>query len=514
MKHKRSLIAFAALLCASQAHGQLSANDAVTAQQMVDALVGTGSNAPTVSNIVYTGDPIARGLFTGGTGPIGFEDGIVLSSGDIDNVETAGNNVSNQTSTINAGGGDADLASILPPGSVTNNAAVLEFDFECEFLQQISFQYVFASEEYNEYANSTFNDVFAFFVNGVNVALLPDNVTVVSINNVNGGNPIPVNAQNPAFYVNNSCNAGIIGNTGFPCVPPRATEMDGMTVILNVSTAVNPGLNHIKIAIADVGDSSLDSVVFIKSASFTCAPPLGACCLPDGNCLDLSESDCLAAGGVFDPAALCAAVQCPGFACCLADGSCIETTQQDCTMQGGVFHAGLSCAAVTCPQPTAACCLLNGSCVEVTEAECTALAGTFHAGVGCAGVTCPQPSQCVYSQGYWKNHPEDWPVNSLTLGNVVYTQAQLLSILRRPVRGNGLVSLAHQLIAAKLNAANGALVPASVQTAINSADALIGNSVIPPVGTATAPTSSTSGLAGTLDAYNNGNTPGGPPHCD
>jgi hypothetical protein len=120
----------------------------------------------------------------------------------------------------------------------------------------------------------------------------------------------------------------------------------------------------------------------------------------------------------------------------------------------------------------------------------------------------------VYSQGYWKNHPEDWPVNSLTLGNVVYTQAQLLSILRRPVRGNGLVSLAHQLIAAKLNAANGALVPASVQTAINSADALIGNSVIPPVGTATAPTSSTSGLAGTLDAYNNGNTPGGPPHCD
>jgi len=86
--------------------------------------------------------------------------------------------------------------------------------------------------------------------------------------------------------------------------------------------------------------------------------------------------------------------------------------------------------------------------------------------------------------------------------------------LRRSVQGNGLVSLAHQLIAAKLNRATGASVPASVATAITNADAMIGGLVVPPVGSGFLSTSSTSSLTTTLDTYNNGDTPGGPPHCD
>jgi hypothetical protein len=58
-----------------------------------------------------------------------------------------------------------------------------------------------------------------------------------------------------------------------------------------------------------------------------------------------------------------------------------------------------------------------------------------------------------FTQGYWKNHPDAWPLDTLTLGTVTYSKDQLLLILRRPVRGNGLVALAHQLIAAKLNVA-------------------------------------------------------------
>src|SRR5207247_1236609 len=49
----------------------------------------------------------------------------------------------------------------------------------------------------------------------------------------------------------------------------------------------------------------------------------------------------------------------------------------------------------------------------------------------------PSPSGCVFSQGYWKNHPEAWPVTELQLGNVTYTQDQWLSILHEAVRGNG-----------------------------------------------------------------------------
>lgn len=125
---------------------------------------------------------------------------------------------------------------------------------------------------------------------------------------------------------------------------------------------------------------------------------------------------------------------------------------------------------------------------------------------------------CVLSQGYWKNHPEDWPEsvqnNGLTLGTVAYTAGQLLSILQQSPSGNGLVSLAHQLIAARLNEANGAEVPSGIADAMAAADALIGDLVIPPVGSGYLHPSETSDLAGTLDEYNNGLTPGGPPPCE
>src|SRR5262245_15647908 len=61
----------------------------------------------------------------------------------------------------------------------------------------------------------------------------------------------------------------------------------------------------------------------------------------------------------------------------------------------------------------------------------------------------PPTGECVFTQGFWKTHPEAWPVSSLKLGNIIYTKTQLLSIFNTPAAGNGLISLAHQLIAAK-----------------------------------------------------------------
>ena len=113
------------------------------------------------------------------------------------------------------------------------------------------------------------------------------------------------------------------------------------------------------------------------------------------------------------------------------------------------------------------------------------------------------PSGCVFGQGYWKNHPDQWPVTELQLGNVTYTQQQLLDILHQSVRGNGLVLLAHQLIAAKLNIANGADGSCIEQT-IADADALIGDLVVPPVGTGYLAPRDVSALADTLDQYNEG----------
>jgi hypothetical protein len=233
----------------------------LTAEQLVESLIGTGTNAPVISNVVFTGDRRAAGTFTGGTGIIGFESGIILSSGNIASV--VGPNKLSGTTTSFGGAGDADLNSLV---AGTRDASVLEFDFTCESIQVISFQYVFTSEEYNEFVNRAFNDVFGFFLNGVNIALLPGTNTPVAINNVNCGNP-----YNPAGGVN--CDLFINNAVGTRPVEIN-TEMDGLTVVLTATAEVAPGTNKIKLAIADVSDGILDSKVLIKAESFVCAPPV------------------------------------------------------------------------------------------------------------------------------------------------------------------------------------------------------------------------------------------------
>ena len=109
---------------------------------------------------------------------------------------------------------------------------------------------------------------------------------------------------------------------------------------------------------------------------------------------------------------------------------------------------------------------------------------------------------CNRTPGYWKNHKEAWPVDGLTLGGVMYTKAQLCDILDTSVRGNGLVSLAHQLIAAKLNVARGnTSVPSSV---LDSCDGVVQGLVIPPVGEGYLAPGTTSGFTQVLDDFNNG----------
>lgn len=115
----------------------------------------------------------------------------------------------------------------------------------------------------------------------------------------------------------------------------------------------------------------------------------------------------------------------------------------------------------------------------------------------------PPPSRdCVFTQGYWKNHPSAWPVSSVKLGNVIYTKTQLLQIFNRPAAGNGLISLAHQLIAVKLNIASGAVAPPVTLAAVAAADAMIGNLVIPPIGGGYLSPATTSHLNDTLEGFN------------
>jgi hypothetical protein len=227
----------------------------VSPQTLVQNLLGPGVTA---SNIKFTGAPVAEGTFTQGTDAVGFDSGIILSTG------KAGDVVPPESffaSTDNGQPGDPQLSAVVG-GAPGFDAAELEFDFVPNG-STLTFQYTFGSEEYPNFAppnTSTFNDVFAFFLNGTNIATLPDG-TPVSVNSVNA-------VTNTQFFVNNSANGMDMG-------PQIAnTSLDGLTIVLTATAKVNPGVtNHIKLAIEDTGDGIFDSDVFIKAGSFNAAKP-------------------------------------------------------------------------------------------------------------------------------------------------------------------------------------------------------------------------------------------------
>lgn len=239
------------------------ASAAITVSQSNDAdalangILGSGITLSGAAS--YTGHATASGFFTGGVSAgIGIESGIVLTSGNVNLIDSVNN--SDAATGSNGLPGDADLNAL---GYSTLDATVLEFDFTTAG-GDLYFNYVFGSEEYNEYTNSSFNDVFAFFLNGANIALIPGTTTPVSVNNVNGGNPYGTSATNPHLFNNNDLNDG---------GPFFAFEYDGFT---NVFTAQKLGLgagtHHIKLAIADTADRILDSGVFIQGGTFSDEP--------------------------------------------------------------------------------------------------------------------------------------------------------------------------------------------------------------------------------------------------
>lgn len=119
-------------------------------------------------------------------------------------------------------------------------------------------------------------------------------------------------------------------------------------------------------------------------------------------------------------------------------------------------------------------------------------------------------ADCSLTQGFWKNHEEVWPVEELILGATTYTKPQLLAILRTPSRGDATYILIHQLIAARLNIANGAD-PTAIADTLTAADAWLAAN---PLGTNPTGAARQDGvaLAALLDDYNNGVT--GPGHCE
>ncbi|MCB0806473.1 MAG: choice-of-anchor L domain-containing protein, partial [Bacteroidales bacterium] len=168
----------------------ISPGPGVTPIDMVENIVGEGVQ---YENVTFQGAPISRGIFNNGnTTNLGLESGVFLTSGSGYNVP--GPNSSGSITGANGMPGNSVLEGITT--STTYDAAVLEFDFIPES-DTLRFKYVFGSDEYHEWANTSFNDVFGYFVTGPNpdggmytnenVAIIPGTSLPVTINNLNNG---------------------------------------------------------------------------------------------------------------------------------------------------------------------------------------------------------------------------------------------------------------------------------------------------------------------------------------
>ncbi|MDQ0477921.1 choice-of-anchor L domain-containing protein [Chryseobacterium sp. MDT2-18] len=198
------------------------------------------------------------------------EKGILLSTGDA--LTAPGPNDYIQSGNDSRWIGDRDLEDALNVSS-TYNATILEFDFTATNTNRISFEYLFASEQYlvdGKGSQCNFTDGFAFLIKEAgssdsyrNLAVIPGTNIPIKSSTVRGpgGLCAAINEQYFAQYN--------------PYESP--TNFNGQTKILNAITDIIPGVKyHLKLVIADEGNGLYDSAVFLKAGSFVGIKDLGA----------------------------------------------------------------------------------------------------------------------------------------------------------------------------------------------------------------------------------------------
>ncbi|MFV8342796.1 choice-of-anchor L domain-containing protein [Flavobacterium sp. XS2P39] len=252
----------------------ISVNDSYTAQQLVENIL-VNSSCATILNPIATGDLFTAGknsygYFNNQGGSFPFTEGVVLSTWSSQN--SVGPFVRNQGGGDTSWLGDSDLEAEL--GFKTINATILEFDFT-PLTNFISFDYIFASNEYQDDFPCRFSDGFSFLIkekgsiaNYQNLAVIPGTTTPVSSLNIH---PLI-----PPFGVGGGCPPKNENYFGAYSSATSPTNYSAQTVVMNAQTNVIAGTTyHIKLVIADDTFQYYDSAVFLKAGSFSPKIDLG-----------------------------------------------------------------------------------------------------------------------------------------------------------------------------------------------------------------------------------------------
>jgi gliding motility-associated-like protein len=250
----------------------ITVDDQRTAQDLIENVLLNNTGCASVSNFTVSG-----GNFSSGNNSYGyfdatgtafpFQEGLILSTGNIN--DAPGPNAGVISGSVTGWNGlDAASANTLGENN-TFNATSIEFDF-VPLVDHMSFEYIFASEEYELGFMCNFSDVFGFLLKKasepdsayVNIALIPGTSIPVKVTTVHpqGDTCPPENEQ--FFDAINGFNAPI--------------DFQGQTVTLIAESDVEPNVTyHIKLIIADDGDPVYDSAVFLNAGSFDIGTDLG-----------------------------------------------------------------------------------------------------------------------------------------------------------------------------------------------------------------------------------------------
>lgn len=248
----------------------ISVDDTYTAQQLVENVL-VNSPCANVNNISVTGDTFSGaqqsyGYFSAAPGIFPFTGGVILATSRAN--QAPGPNTSLIDEGSNAWPGDADLELALNIHN-TYNATVLEFDFT-PLSSQVSFDYLFASEEYHGSATCTYSDGFAFLLKPAgstapyqNLALVPNTSTPVLVTTVHPEIPGSCPAQNEQYF-------GSFNGASAPI------NYNGQTVLMTAKANVVPFTTyHIKLVIADHENIRYDSAIFLGAGSFKVGTDIG-----------------------------------------------------------------------------------------------------------------------------------------------------------------------------------------------------------------------------------------------
>ncbi len=250
----------------------IQVNDTYTAEQLVkDVLVN--STCATVFNFSASGGNFTAGdksyAYFSNTAPaFPFASGIVLSTGRASSAQGPNSYISDDGGSM-GWGEDIDLEQALNVSN-TVNSTVLEFDFVPQ-TNKISFDYIFASEEYHGTAQCTYSDGFAFLLKKAgstdqyqNLAIIPGSSTPVKVTTVHPNVPGGCSEQNEMYF-------GSYNGVNYPI------NFNGETVVMKAIGDVEIGETyHIKLVIADEGNYRYDSAIFLGGGSFQSATDLGS----------------------------------------------------------------------------------------------------------------------------------------------------------------------------------------------------------------------------------------------